>query len=136
MGQYIIRFDGGSRGNPGISGCGYVIYKPDGSFHLNGSYFVGKKETNNVAEYTGLLRALEIISLDESITELAIEGDSLLVINQVSNCWKIKAQNLLPLYQRVKCLLEKYKYTISHIPRGQNKEADYLANLAMDSFSQ
>lgn len=131
--QYLIRFDGGSRGNPGIAGCGYVIYKPDSSLHIKGTYFLGNNQTNNVAEYTGLLRALESITLDEDIKELAIEGDSLLVINQLRGIWKVKAQNLMPLYQSVKSLLEKYNYTLTHIPRAQNKEADHLANLAMDS---
>jgi ribonuclease HI len=134
-GSYLIRFDGGSRGNPGKAGCGYIIYKPDGTTHLNGSCFVGSQETNNVAEYTGLLRALEAISYDEKITSLTIEGDSLLVINQLSGLWKVKADNLIPLYAKTHSLLSKYEYTLSHIPRNQNKEADRLANIAMDSMS-
>ena len=134
--RYLIRFDGGSRGNPGKAGCGYVIYKPDGSLHLRGACFVGLHETNNVAEYSGLLRALEALSMDDTITCLQIEGDSLLVINQLNGKWKVKADNLLPLYNSVSALLKKYDFTVQHIPRKENAEADSLANVAMDSISE
>jgi len=132
--SYLIRFDGGSRGNPGIAGCGYVIYKPNGSLHIRGACFVGRSDTNNVAEYTGLLRALEAISVDKSIVDLNIEGDSLLVINQLSGRWKVKAENLQPLYDSVMQLLKKFSYRLAHIPRKLNAEADRLANIAMDSI--
>jgi len=131
--SYLIRFDGGSRGNPGLAGCGYVIYKPDGSLHIRGSCFVGYSETNNVAEYTGLLRALEAISIDDSIVDLVIEGDSLLVINQLSGKWKVKAENLKPIYESIMLLINKFNYRLTHIPRELNTEADRLANDVMDS---
>lgn len=132
-GAFIIRFDGGSRGNPGIAGSGYVIYKPNGTLHLCGECFVGYRETNNVAEYTGLVNALKAISMDDSIKKLRIEGDSLLVINQLSGKWKVKAKNLKHLYNLALQLLGKFEYTLSHIPRKFNTEADRLANAAMDS---
>ena len=134
--SYLIRFDGGSRGNPGIAGAGYVIYKPNNTLHLNGACFVGKCETNNVAEYTGLLRALEAICLDDTISDLRIEGDSLLVINQLSGKWQVKAENLIPLYNSVLQILQKFNYTLKHIPRQDNSEADRLANVAMDAVSK
>lgn len=134
--SYLIRFDGGSRGNPGIAGAGYVIYKPNNTFHLSGACFVGKSETNNVAEYTGLLRALEAICLDDAIADLRIEGDSLLVINQLSGKWQVKAENLIPLYNSVLQILQKFNYTLKHIPRKDNSEADRLANVAMDAGSE
>lgn len=133
---YLIRFDGGSRGNPGIAGCGYIIYKPDGTLHLRGACFVGHHETNNVAEYSGLLRALEAISIDDTITNIQIEGDSLLVVNQLNGEWKVKAKNLQGVFDSVCTLLKKFDYTIRHIPRKDNYEADHLANVAMDSIRE
>lgn len=137
--SYIIQFDGGSRGNPGIAGCGFVIYTPNGEEYTTGSVSVGNYETNNVAEYLGLLYAIKTINnlIDPSlIKHLLIQGDSLLVINQIKGLWKIKAEKLIPINKEIKQLLSTYDYSIEHIPRKQNKRADELANLAMDKLEQ
>ena len=133
---YLIRFDGGSRGNPGISGCGFVIYGPDEQIILRTSATVGMHCTNNEAEYHGLMLALEAIHMNTDIRKIRIEGDSLLVVNQVKGLWKVKADNLRAKYERVKALLERFDYDIIHIARNQNLEADALANQAMDSLTK
>ena len=92
--EYLLRFDGGSRGNPGISGCGFVIYDPLGGVVLKTSATVGMHATNNEAEYHGLLMALCAISNNDNIERIRIEGDSMLVINQLKGLWKVKAENL------------------------------------------
>ena len=137
----VLFFDGGSRGNPGISGCGYVIYVNNEKV-TEGCRFISKNGTNNEAEYSGLIDGLKsLIELDElKIIELEIRGDSKLVLQQVQNKWKVKAPNLKPFHQEATKLIKEFtdtesrKITFKHIPRSENKEADLLANRGMDSY--
>ena len=138
----VLFFDGGSRGNPGISGCGYVIYVNNEKV-TEGCRFISKNGTNNEAEYSGLIDGLKsLIELDElKIIELEIRGDSKLVLQQVQNKWKVKAPNLKPFHQEATKLIKEFttesrKITFKHIPRSENKEADLLANKGMDSMKQ
>jgi ribonuclease HI len=134
--QFTIFADGGSRGNPGPAGAGAIVRDEQGKIVAEVSEFLGHT-TNNVAEYTGILSALETLwSLEgehASEASVAVKMDSLLVVKQMNGEYKIKHPNLIPLAARVKELARKFKsVTFAHVYREYNKEADKLANLAMD----
>lgn len=132
LSHYKIYTDGGSRGNPGPAGIGLVIY--DG---LTGEvvYELGDylgTATNNVAEYTALVRALEIAK-DLGAAKVEVFADSELMIKQLKGQYKVKNEGLIPLYQKVRFQAGKIaSCSYTHIPRAKNKRADQLANLAMD----
>ena len=129
--HYTLMFDGGSRGNPGLCGCGYAILKDD-VVVWEGYKKVSDNNTNNFAEYMGIILGLEL-AVENNIQTLHIKGDSLLVINQLVGKWKVNSSNLKPLYIAAKALLEKINMvTLSHVKRDKNKIADKLANKAMD----
>jgi ribonuclease HI len=128
--QYILRFDGCSKGNPGLSGAGAVIYNNNNEI-WGKSVFVGKNHTNNQAEYTGLIIGLEE-AINMGINSLTVEGDSMLVIKQMNNEYKVKSNNLIELHNKAKELAEKFtNITFSHIYRNNNKRADELSNIAL-----
>lgn len=130
----LIQFDGGSRGNPGISGAGAVIYTNTGIELQSTSKFVGAKNTNNQAEYTGLIIGMELAK-KHGYRKLEIQGDSKLVVNQVTGVFSCKSNNLKDLCDKAKSLIHEFdEVTISHIYRDKNKRADELANIAMDSY--
>lgn len=133
MELFKIYCDGGSRGNPGQSGCGGVIFDQSGQIFSEISQFIGI-QTNNYAEYYSLILILKrAIELD--IQNVLVHMDSLLVVNQINGNWKINNKNLKNLHETVKELISKFeKFEIIHIPRSLNKHADLLANKAMDSF--
>ncbi len=128
--EYRLQFDGCSKSNPGLAGAGAVLYHLNEEIHTM-SHFVGENMTNNVAEYTGLIIGLKE-ALQRNIRMLMVEGDSLLVVNQMNGVYKVKALNLIPLYEEAKKLAEQFD-TISfhHIYREKNKRADALSNLAL-----
>ncbi|GAI50097.1 unnamed protein product, partial [marine sediment metagenome] len=96
------------------------------------SEFIGKT-TNNVAEYTALLRGLEL-SKEFNADEIEIKCDSKLMVNQLKKKWKVKSPNLKPLYQKVRLLLSAYrKVNLIHVPRSIIKAADKLVNKAINS---
>jgi len=129
--EYILRFDGGSRGNPGLGGCGAVIYHNNEEM-WSGYMFIGDNVTNNYAEYSGLILGLKQ-ALELNIKELIVEGDSLLVINQLTNVYKCKSENLLELNETAKHLAKEFtSISFQHILRNKNKRADQLANFAVD----
>ena len=131
--EYVLYFDGCSKGNPGPSGIGAVIYKNKIEI-WNSCKYIGDKRTNNEAEYSALIMGLEeAIKMD--IKELSVCGDSLLVINQVNGIYKVKNQNLLVLYENVLLLKSKFIYIdFNHVYRNNNKRADELSNLALLDF--
>ena len=131
--EYVLYFDGCSKGNPGPSGIGSVIYKNKIEI-WNSCKYIGDKRTNNEAEYSALIMGLEeAIKMD--IKELSVCGDSLLVINQVNGIYKVKNQNLLVLYENVLLLKSKFTYIdFNHVYRNNNKRADELSNLALLDF--
>lgn len=131
-----IYTDGGSRGNPGISGYGLVIYEDKQKVLYQEGKFLGVK-TNNEAEYSGIIAALEWVKKNKTnynITQLNFFADSQLMIRQLQGLYKVKAPTLLPLYAQVQQLLTQInlptKYT--DVRREFNKLADELANQAMD----
>ena len=128
--EYLLPFDGCSKGNPGKAGAGAVIYKNNTEIWSK-SLFIGNKNTNNEAEYTGLLIGLEE-AIDMGIKNLCVEGDSLLVINQMTGKYKVKSENLILLYNKAKELEKRFDVIIyNHIYRNLNKRADELANLSV-----
>jgi len=134
--QFTIFADGGSRGNPGPAGSGAVVRDEAGKIIIEVSEFLGNT-TNNVAEYTGILRALEKLGehlgIDAPKASVVVKMDSMLVVKQMNGEYKIKHPNLIPLAHRVKELGKQFKsISFAHVYREHNKEADKLANLAMD----
>jgi ribonuclease HI len=130
---YLLRFDGGSRGNPGVAGAGMVIYDDTGHEVWCGWKFLSTRATNNDAEYTALFVGLKC-ALSLGITDLRVEGDSELIIKQLDGRYRVKSEGLLNLYRSCMEVIPKFqKIEILHIPRAQNKRADELANMAMDS---
>lgn len=130
--ELIVHTDGGSRGNPGPAAAGFVIAAADGHRLAARAFFLGET-TNNVAEYTALLRALEATQRfgAQSVTVLC---DSELVVRQLGGQYKVKSDQIRPLYERVKQLTSRFSACrVRHVRREQNKEADRLVNLALDA---
>lgn len=130
----VIFFDGGSRGNGtsnAVGGCGYII-KCEGITVDKGHRHLGNV-TNNIAEYEGLKMAMEA-ALNHGFSQLVCKGDSNLVIQQMKGNWKINAPHLKTINETCKGLESKFdKVEYMHIRREYNKEADSLANRAMDA---
>jgi probable phosphoglycerate mutase len=127
----IAYIDGGSRGNPGPAGYGVRIEQEDGALveELHASLGVA---TNNVAEYNGLLAALGW-AVDRGVTSLEVRSDSELLVKQMLGVYRVKNPGLLPLHQQARLLAHRIgRVTFRHVRRELNKEADRLANLAMD----
>ncbi len=127
--QYVLYFDGGSSGNPGPAGSGSVLYDEAGVEIWADSYYVGDWETNNTAEYTGLLRGLEeIVSRD--IQNVRILGDSQLVIRQMKGEYKVSSPHLQVLHAKAQALVTRVaQIDWQHIPRALNKRADALSRV-------
>lgn len=130
--QYVLRFDGGSRGNPGVSGAGIVIYDLESGHEVWAAFQYLGETTNNVAEYNALLSGLEMARA-MGITRLIAEGDSTLVVKQVTGEYEVKSKHLMDLHQKVKRLSNAFQsFSVQYIPRAENFRADQLANVAMD----
>jgi ribonuclease HI len=126
-----LEFDGGSRGNPGPAGIGVVIRAADGTPLLTLGRYIGKA-TNNVAEYTALVTAIEQAK-KLGARRIRIRGDSELVIRQMTGVYRVKHPDLIPLHRRAKDLMAEFDgATIEHNYREKNELADRLGNLAMD----
>ena len=127
-----IYTDGGSRGNPGPAGIGYVIKDSDGNNLELGSKFIGTK-TNNEAEYLALISALEQAKKITS-EQVNIIADSELMIKQLRKEYKVKQDHLKILLEQVETLSQNFsKITYSHVKRELNKEADLLVNQALNN---
>ena len=124
---YYVYTDGASKGNPGDAGIGVVITDEDGIIVSEIGEYVGKG-TNNFAEYKALIRAIEeCISLN--INNIHICADSELMVKQLCGAYKVKSENLIPLYNEVIRLLRAFSsIKVSHVLREYNKRADELAN--------
>jgi len=122
--------DGASRNNPGEAGGG--IFLKDGDNEWTKAIYLGKK-TNNEAEYLALIEGLKLAK-DKGAKELELFMDSQLIIKQLRGEYKVKKNHLIPLFNEARTLLFAFsKWTATHVLRAQNKEADRLANLAIDS---
>jgi ribonuclease HI len=130
--EWVTAFcDGGSRGNPGPAGFGVYIEGPEGEKLAELSEFIGRT-TNNVAEYSALLAALEW-ALKTGQRRLRVVADSELLVKQMQGRYKVSSPDLRPLFEEAKrraAQLEAFR--VEHVLRGKNQKADRLANLAMD----
>jgi ribonuclease HI len=123
--------DGGSRGNPGRAGAGYVLLDEKGEELFVGKKYIGEA-TNNVAEYTALILGIQKAQA-LGATALDCFLDSELVVRQLRGQYKVKHPDMKPLYAKAISLSDSFKnITFTHVPREQNKRADALANEAMD----
>jgi ribonuclease HI len=128
----VVHVDGGARGNPGPAATGVVIESPGGDVLYAGGETIGVA-TNNVAEYRALITGLERARA-LGVTEVDVLGDSTLVINQVNGTWKIKEPHLRPLREEaVRALRAFDRWTLRHVPRAKNADADALVNQALDA---
>jgi ribonuclease HI len=130
---WTIFTDGGSRGNPGPAGYAYVI-KPPGQPDIEVKCYLGKT-TNNIAEYTGMLKALEH-ARQLGAKKLVVNSDSELMVKQMNGIYRVKNEGLLPLYTKASQLRKQFdNVTFKHVYRDQNAHADALCNEAMDDRS-
>lgn len=124
-------FDGGARGNPGPAGWGVYIVDDKGEVQAELSGSLGTA-TNNVAEYHGLIAALQWAA-DRDLKQIAIKGDSQLLIEQMRGNYKVKNEGLKPLYLKARLLVMQIgDVSFEHVRREQNKDADRLSNVGMD----
>lgn len=129
--------DGGSRSNPGKAAIGIVVKHNDDTIHADAKYL--GIATNNEAEYEALLFSLEWVlkQTTHSVEQITWKLDSKLVVEQVSRRWKIKEARLQQFAQKIWVGLEQLSvpYSIKHVPRAENKEADALVNQTLDSLN-
>ncbi len=127
----VVHTDGASRGNPGPASIGVVIAREDGRVLLELGEALGET-TNNVAEYTAVIRALERAA-EMGTRRVRVMMDSQLVVRQLNGSYRVKHAEMIPLYRRVLALIQKFDaVTFEHVPREENSEADRLANQALD----
>jgi ribonuclease HI len=130
----IAHIDGGARGNPGPAGYGVVIEDEAGHKVAALSEYLGH-QTNNFAEYQGLIAALEF-TVNKGHKALKVISDSELMVRQIKGIYKVKNVTLQDLHARAKELIAQLEwFSIGHVLRGHNQEADRLANAAMDKGS-
>jgi ribonuclease HI len=128
---YRVNIDGGSRGNPGPAAYGVLIRDARGAVVAKLKKYIGRM-TNNVAEYYGLIAALDYAE-SHSIRALRVESDSELLVKQMRGQYKVKSGDLQPLFERAKKMSQGFEsFRIDHVYREQNREADALANEALD----
>ena len=126
-----MNIDGGSRGNPGPASYGVVVRDARGQIVAQLKKYIGRT-TNNVAEYYGLIAALDYAQA-HGIRALHIESDSELLVKQMRGQYKVKSEDLRPLFERAKKMSATFDtFGITHVYREKNQEADALANEALD----
>jgi len=126
--------DGGSRGNPGPAAYGVVVRDARGEVVARLKKYIGQN-TNNVAEYYGLIAALDYAQT-HGIRALRIESDSELLVKQMRGQYKVKSADLRPLFERARKMAQDLEFLrIDHVYREKNREADALANQALDEAS-
>ena len=130
----IAHTDGGARGNPGPAGYGVVIHDAKGNKVASLSQYLGR-QTNNFAEYQALIAALEY-AVQHGSKALSVISDSELMVRQIKGIYKVKDPTLRDLHGRASQLIRQLDwFHIEHVLRGKNREADELANAAMDKGS-
>jgi ribonuclease HI len=128
---FVAYVDGASRGNPGPASYAVILRGPDGATRFEGGKYIGRA-TNNVAEYYGLITALDYAAT-QGVSRLLVRSDSELLVRQMQGRYKVKSADLRPLHERARKLAQSFAYfAIEHVPREQNREADELANVALD----
>jgi probable phosphoglycerate mutase len=128
----VAYIDGGARGNPGPAGYGVRVETAGGTLVEEFCGFIGVA-TNNVAEYRGLLAALEW-ARQHGHQRVHVRSDSLLLVQQMLGRFKVKHPGLQPLYAKARLLAHEIgRVTFEHVDRARNADADRLANAAMDA---
>jgi ribonuclease HI len=128
---YRANIDGGSRGNPGPAAYGVIIRDGKGEIVAKLKKYIGRM-SNNVAEYYGLIAALDYAD-SHSVKAIRIESDSELLVKQMRGQYKVKSADLRPLFERAWKMSQGFElFRIEHVYREQNREADALANEALD----
>lgn len=128
----IAHIDGGSRGNPGPAGYGVHLVDDKGALVAEISRYLGHR-TNNVAEYSALIAALEY-AIEHGWDAVKVISDSELLVRQIHGEYKVKSPDLKELYDRARILIRKVaRFSIQHVLREKNRDADRLANWAMDN---
>jgi ribonuclease HI len=128
---FVANVDGASRGNPGPASYAVILRGPDGATRFEVGKYIGRA-TNNVAEYYGLITALDYAS-EQGIDRLLVRSDSELLVRQMQGRYKVNSPDLRPLYERARKLAHGLAYfAIEHVRRELNREADELANIALD----
>ncbi|MGD0017874.1 MAG: ribonuclease HI family protein [Candidatus Limnocylindrales bacterium] len=137
--RLIVRTDGAARGNPGPASLGAVLIdvsspgsrRPDAAPLASISEYLGV-QTNNVAEYTAVLRALALAG-ELGAREVEMLLDSKLIVEQLHGRWRVKDAKLIPLHAEAKAHLARFaRWSATHVPRAQNHQADALCNEAID----
>jgi ribonuclease HI len=137
--MYRAWFDGGSRGNPGVAGSGWLVRNPQDQIVACGTVFAGMHATNNVAEYMGVVAALRglqaVQALDPTASRVVqVLGDSKLALSQIQGLWKCNLPHLQVYRDEARALTHAFDHVVfTHVVRALNKEADYLSNVAMDT---
>lgn len=134
--RIIIHSDGGSRGNPGPAAYGYTIHTDENVLLFSEGKYIGST-TNNVAEYSGVLHALEWVSNNTQANTVTVVVDSELVARQMSGVYKVKNETLKEFVKKIKDIEQKLSCPVTYtsVPRSQNKDADQLVNNALDAMS-
>jgi len=131
MSRAIVNVDGGARGNPGPAAIGIVVRDGDGAVLAEVGEKIGEA-TNNVAEYRALLRGIELAAA-YGAGDLELIGDSELVVRQVEGRYKVKNAGMKELHAEVKRALADFdSWSIRHVRRAENADADRLVNEALD----
>jgi ribonuclease HI len=123
--------DGASRGNPGEAGFGVFVTTPEGEEVASLYGYLGRT-TNNVAEYQALIHALRYAA-SRHASAVRVFSDSELVVRQMNGVYRVKHPDMVPLHREASALLRRFgAAAIAHVPRARNREADRLANRALD----
>ena len=131
---HVAHIDGAARGNPGPASYAVIVRRPDGSLLKEIGKYIGRA-TNNVAEYYALIAALDFAATT-GIAQLRVLSDSELLVRQMQGLYKVKNADLRPLFERAKKLAAGLAYfAIEHVRRELNRDADALANEALDRTS-
>jgi ribonuclease HI len=131
--RVTVNCDGAARGNPGPAGAGAVVVAEDGAVLAEVAEGLGET-TNNVAEYTAVIRGLEEAQR-LGAREVLLRSDSQLLINQLTGRYRVKAPHLQPLHRQVRDLIGSFdRVDLEHVPRERNAAADALANLGVDRW--
>ena len=129
--SFRANVDGAARGNPGPASYGVVIRDARGEIVAKLKKYIGRM-TNNVAEYYGLIAAIDYAQA-HAVRALRIESDSELMVKQMRGLYKVKSEDLRPLFERATKMSQGFEsFHIAHVYREQNREADALANEALD----
>ena len=132
MGKLTVNVDGGARGNPGPAAIGVVVRNDDGAVVEQVGETIGTA-TNNVAEYRALLRGIELAAA-HGADEVEMIGDSELIVRQIEGRYKVKHADMKELHAQAKKMLADFdNWSIRHVKRAQNADADALVNEALDN---